>query len=536
MDWGHLNQLSRKLILTVAVMILFHVDRATLMAQDIVPPSVTVTVNKSIIYRLGQRVKSISVTQPEIAEVVVLTPQQVLIHGKSVGSTSLVIFDEKQVATNYDLIVTPDLASLRSQLRSLFPEEKVEVSASGSAIVLRGEVSNEVVYDKVLEIAQTYLPPRPKEEVAPPAATQTVTVRAPEPRLPTTGTAFAGGGQLAFVEEGSLTDPERWGIRRSMPGIIDLLVIKEVRQIQLNVIVAEVSLTKLRELGLDFTVFGRTTSFRSNAGSQSGFQSGTLLNNISPATPGGGVDIPTLTFGGATSAILTHVSNNVQISTIYRLFQNRDITEILAQPNLVIKNGRSGGFLAGGEFPFPVPQSAGAGGAATITIEFKPFGVRLDFVPTITWSGSIDLRVFPEVSEIDTSVQILTSGIQVPGLRVRRSVSRLEMKEGESLVMSGLVDRRIIKDLTKFPILGDIPILGALFRGTRFRNQESELVIVVTPTIVRALKPGEKPPLPSLERYDDPDMRQIPLPSYPPTEAAPGGPPRGPAPQGPTIP
>jgi len=115
-------------------------------------------------------------------------------------------------------------------------------------------------------------------------------------------------------------------------------------------------------------------------------------------------------------------------------------------------------------------------------------------------------------------------------------VSRLEMKEGESLVMSGLVDRRIIKDLTKFPILGDIPILGALFRGTRFRNQESELVIVVTPTIVRALKPGEKPPLPSLERYDDPDMRQIPLPSYPPTEAAPGGPPRGPAPQGPTIP
>jgi pilus assembly protein CpaC len=141
-------------------------------------------------------------------------------------------------------------------------------------------------------------------------------------------------------------------------------------------------------------------------------------------------------------------------------------------------------------------------------VEFKPFGVRLDFVPTLTWSDRIDLRVFPEVSEIDQSVSVQG----VPGLKVRRTVNRVEMKDGESLVIAGLLDRRILKDLTKFPLLGDIPILGALFRSTRFRNQESELVFVITPRIVRTMKPGEKPELPSLEKYDDPDIRQIPLP------------------------
>ena len=134
--------------------------------------------------------------------------------------------------------------------------------------------------------------------------------------------------------------------------------------------------------------------------------------------------------------------------------------------------------------------------------------MRLDFVPTLNWSDRIDLRVFPEVSEIDQSVSVHG----VPGLKVRRTVNRVEMKEGESLVIGGLLDRRILKDLTKFPLLGDIPILGTLFRSTRFRNQETELVFVITPRIVKTMKPGEKPQLPSLEKYDDPDIRQVPLP------------------------
>jgi pilus assembly protein CpaC len=447
-------------------------------------PTISVTVNKSMVFRLAERAKRVSVSQPGVADVVVVAPSQLLINGKAVGTTSLIVFNERGDVSNYDLVVLPDVAALRGQLRLLFPNEKVEIATSGPSLLLRGEVSNEVIYDKVLEIAQTYIPPRPPKEVAPPPTTSTNVSLRSSTRLPPTGTAFAGGGQLAFTEESSMTDADRWGDKRKIDGIIDLLIIREVRQIELDVIVAEVSLLKLREIGFDFTQTTNHTTANTFLGSQSGFG---VLSGVA---------------GGATSGIFQYVNGSYALTTLYRMLQNKDITEILAQPRLVMKNGRSGGFLAGGEFPVVAVTSD------TFEVEFKPFGVRLDFVPTLNWSDRIDLRVFPEVSEIDQTVAVQG----VPGLKVRRTVNRVEMKEGESLVLAGLLDRRILKDLTKFPLLGDIPILGALFRSTRFRNQETELVFVITPRIVKTMKPGEKPQLPSLEKYDDPDIRQVPLP------------------------
>jgi pilus assembly protein CpaC len=476
------------------------------MAQQ-ASPTISVTVNKSMVFRLADKAKRVSVSQPEVADVLVVAPSQLLINGKAVGTTSLIVFNEKGEVSNYDLVVLPDVSALRGQLRVLFPNEKVEITTSGPSLVLKGEVSNEVVYDKVLEITQTYLPPKPPKEVAPPASTTNISVgrQGGGTRLPPTGTAFAGGGQLAFTEESSLHDAERWGDKRKIDGIIDLLVIQEVRQIELDVIVAEVALDKLREIGFDFLIQAGNVTSNRFLGDQSGFPS-PLLAPGSPISPAG-----PLTLGAATSGIFRYINGGTALTTLYRMFQNKDVTEILAQPRLVMKNGRSGGFLAGGEFPVVGVTSD------TFDVEFKPFGVRLDFVPTLTWSDRIDLRVFPEVSEIDQSVAV--QGI--PGLRVRRTVNRVEMKEGESLVIAGLLDRRILKDLTKFPLLGDIPILGALFRSTRFRNRESELVFVITPRIVKAMRPGEKPQLPALEKYDDPDIRQIPLPGGAETMSAP---------------
>jgi pilus assembly protein CpaC len=478
------------------------------MAQQ-ASPTVSVTVNKSMVFRLADKAKRVSVSQPEVADVMVVAPTQLLINGKAVGTTSLIVFNEKGDVSNYDLVVLPDVSALRGQLRVLFPNEKVEITTSGPSLVLKGEVSNEVVYDKVLEIAQSYLPPKPPKEVAPPTTTTNISMgRGSQTRLPSTGTAFAGGGQLAFNEENSMHDAERWGDKRKIDGIIDLLVIQEVRQIELDVIVAEVALSKLREIGFDFLIQAGNVTSNQFLGSQSGFPTPLIAPGtpISPAGP--------LTLGAATSGIFRYINGGTALTTLYRMFQNKDVTEILAQPRLVMKNGRSGGFLAGGEFPVVGVTSD------TFEVEFKPFGVRLDFVPTLTWSDRIDLRVFPEVSEIDQSVAV--QGI--PGLRVRRTVNRVEMKEGESLVIAGLLDRRILKDLTKFPLLGDIPILGALFRSTRFRNQESELVFVITPRIVKAMRPGEKPQLPALEKYDDPDIRQIPLPGGAETSKAPSAP------------
>jgi pilus assembly protein CpaC len=463
---------------------------------------------------LADRARRVSISQPEIADVVVVAPTQLLINGKAVGSTSLIVFNEKGDVTNYDLIVLPDVAALRNQLRVFLPNEKVEISTSGPSLVLRGEVSNEVVYDKVLEIAQTYLPPKPPTQVSPQTTSSNTTVSVNQsPRLPQTGTAFAGGGQLAFLEEPAAHDVDRWGDKRRIDGIIDLLVIREVRQVELDVVVAEVALSKLREIGFDFIQRTNTVTSGTFLGDQSGFPSALL-------SPNQNILGNALQFLPATSGIFAFTNGSYALTTLYRMLQNKDITEILAQPRLVMKNGRSGGFLAGGEFPVvAVTQD-------TFNVEFKPFGVRLDFVPTITWSDRIDLRVFPEVSDIDQSVAV--QGI--PGLRVRRTVNRVEMKEGESLIIAGLLDRRILKDLTKFPLLGDIPILGALFRSTRFLNRDTELVFVITPRIVRALKPGEKPQLPSIEKYDDPDIRQVPLPDFGSTSSD------RPRPQGATIP
>ena len=296
-----------------------------------------------------------------------------------------------------------------------------------------------------------------------------------------------------------------------------MLIIKEVRQIEVSVIVAEVAISKLREIGFDWLLDEGNVSSLTLLGDQSGFPSSFLADGAAVG-PTSATDF----IIGSPTGIFTFVNNSFALKTLYRLLQNKNLTEILAQPRLVMKNGRSGGFLAGGEFPVAVV------GQDDVEIEFKPFGVRLDFVPTITWSNSIDLRVFPEVSDLDPSVNV--AGI--PGLKVRRSVSRVELKEGESLVLGGLLDRRILKDVTKIPFLGDIPILGALFRSTRFRNQESELIFVITPRIVKPFKPGEKPALPSIEKYDDPDIRQVPRPNASSGKKSQGGSAAG----GPTIP
>jgi pilus assembly protein CpaC len=444
-------------------------------AQQQVAPTISVTINKSMVFRLAERAKRVSVSQPAVADVIVVAPSQLLINGKAIGTTSMIVFDEKGEVTNYDLVVAPDIAALRGQLRTVFPNEKVDVSTSGPALVLRGEVSNETVYDKVLEIAISYLPPKPPATVSPPSGS-TVVVNSQQVTLPSTGGSNFGG----FKDAEDLYSPYRFPDKGKIEGIVDMLVIREIRQIELDVIVAEISMTKAREIGFNLNY---TSTGNSQVRSADSF-----LGSVS-------------SFLGAPNGAFTYINGANQIASLYRLLQNKDIAEVLAQPRLVLKNGRTGGFLSGGEFP--IVQTL----ANVSTVQYKPFGVRLDFVPVITWSDRIDLPVFSEVSAPDG---VLVNGF--PELKVNRALTRVELKEGESLIIGGMLKRDIVKDLSKFPFLGDVPILGALFRSTKFQNKESELVFVITPRIVRTLKPGEKPQLPSIEKYDDPDIRQVPLP------------------------
>jgi pilus assembly protein CpaC len=483
---GRLN----KVVGLISIYVLAVLSATEAKAQPQTAPAITVTVNKSMVFRLAEKAKRVSVSQPQVADVLVVAPSQLLINGKAVGTTSLIIFDEKGEVSNYDLIVAPDVAAMRNQLRSIFPNEKVEISTSGPSIVLRGEVSNETVYDKVLEVAITYLPPKPPATITPSSTTITTTVNPGRAQISTSGSGFAGGGQIAFEDTADLSSLYRFPDKGKIEGVVDLLTIKEIRQIELDVIVAEVSMTKAREVGFNLRYDGPNQV--------RGITS--ALGSVSDAGTNPEVAFPA--FLGAPTGAFTWVNGAHSLVALYRMLQNKDIAEVLAQPRLVIKNGRSGGFMSGGEFP--IVQTL----ANSSTVEFKPFGVRLDFVPTITWSGRIDLRVFPEVSEPNASLPSQFGA----ALSVKRTVSRVEMADGESLIIGGLLDRRIIKDLAKVPILGDVPILGTLFRSTKFENRESELIFVITPRIVRTMKPGEKPALPSIEKFDDPDIRQVPVP------------------------
>ena len=472
-------------------------------AANFAESPIRVSVNQSKVVPLSGKAKTVSVARPEIAQVTVLSPGQIQINGVAVGSTSLVVWHDGKDPRTISVVVTPDVDGLDSQIRALFPGEAIQVSSAGNSILLTGTVSNEVVYDKVLDVAENYVPPKAPEEIAPQGTAQTVTIASPPLRLPQTGTAFAGGGQLAFTEENALTDASRWGERRRIPGIVDMLKIGEYRQVEVDVIVAEVSLTKLKETGIDWAVFGDKLGGGSFNGSNAGFSGGNLLS-LDP-------DDGSFLFNpDSASAIFSYFSGGISAAAVLRLFENKDAAHVLARPKLIIKNGRAGSFLSGGEFPFPAPQSSG-GEFQTVTVEFRPFGVRLEFVPTITWSDSIDLKIFPEVSEIDSTVSVRVGGLAVPGLKVRRSVTRVELKDGETLVIGGLLDHRTVEDLTKFPFLGDVPILGTLFRSTKFRNQETELVFLVTPRVVKPHGVGVSPVLPNYEQTRDPDIRQLPL-------------------------
>src|SRR5688572_5413006 len=243
---GRLNKLA------LAVVFILSLAAHGRAAQQQVAPSITVTINKSMVFRLAEKAKRVSVSQPAVADVIVVAPSQLLINGKAIGTTSLIIFDEKGDVTNYDLVVGPDISALRGQLRTIFPNEKVEISTSGPSLVLRGEVSNEVVYDRVLEIVISYLPPKPPAQVSPSSSQNVTFGSSPLAQISSSGTGFAGGGTLSFNEEQSLTDSYRWNDKKTIDGVIDMLVIKEFRQIELDVVVADVSMTKARDIGFNF--------------------------------------------------------------------------------------------------------------------------------------------------------------------------------------------------------------------------------------------------------------------------------------------
>jgi pilus assembly protein CpaC len=175
--------------------------------------------------------------------------------------------------------------------------------------------------------------------------------------------------------------------------------------------------------------------------------------------------------------------------------RQNNLLRVLAEPNLTAISGQEASFLAGGEFPIPVPQAGGSGNAA-ITVEYKQFGVRLNFVPVVMGDGKIRLKVSPEVSDLDFSRSVTLQGFSIPSLTKRNVTTTIEMSEGQTFAVAGLLNNRVTSSKHVVPVLGDIPVLGALFRSVRYERNETELVVLVTPRLVEPLNPSQVPPLP----------------------------------------
>lgn len=383
-----------------------------------------VMVGKSLLINTTERLKRVSVTDPAVADALVVTPTQILVHGRTPGEVSLLIWDELERSRSFDLRVDVDVSAAAEEERRVFPDEQITVTPSRSAIVLSGHVSTEDVAKKAGMIAEAY-------------SRNVVNV-------------------LSFGPVGA-------------------------QEILLEVKFAEVDRSALMQLGINvFSTGGGNTIGRTTTGQ---FGS-TSFGNI---TDSGSGTNTTTTVGDLMNIFLFRP--DIQVGAVIRALQTKNLLQILAEPNLIAVNGKEASFLAGGEFPFPIVQPGQ--GFTAVTISFKEFGVKLKFTPVIMPNGNIHLRVVPEVSTLDFANALVISGFTIPALSTRRADTEFELQDGQSFVIAGLLDNRVTNIVNKVPGLGDIPVLGNLFRSKSFQKSNAELMVLCT---ARRVSPGMQPP------------------------------------------
>lgn len=278
------------------------------------------------------------------------------------------------------------------------------------------------------------------------------------------------------------------------PKIVNLLEISGGQQVTLQVRFAEVSRDAISALGVNFGGAGNSGFGASVIGGVGPLGITTATGSTTPVLAVGSPSSTVTAFGRFTAGV-------TPFDVFVTAMRQNNLLRVLAEPNLTVMSGNQASFLAGGEYPYPVPQSGGAGGGSTtITIEYKQYGVRLVFTPVVLGDGRIRLHVAPEVSDLDYNHTITLQGFVVPGLITRTADTIVELREGQTLSMAGLLNSRVTASNTSTPVLGDIPVLGALFRSVRYERQETELVVLVTPILAGAMDPAQVPPLPG-ERW-----------------------------------
>jgi pilus assembly protein CpaC len=383
-----------------------------------------VMVGKSLLINTSERLKRVSVTDPAVADVQVVTPTQILVHGRSAGEVSLLIWDELERSRSFDLRVDVDVTAAAEEEKSVFPDEQILVTPSRSAIVLSGHVSDETVASRAGKIAEAY-------------SKNVVNV-------------------LTFGPKGA-------------------------QEVLLEVKFAEVDRTALLQYGFNIFAPGLGNTIGTLQTGQ--FGSVAIHNTATTTTTSGGSTTTTTTPTAPTVSISDFLNvfitrTDLNIGAVIKALQAKNLLQILAEPNLIAVNGKEASFLAGGEFPFPIVQPSQ--GFNAVTIQFKEFGVKLKFTPVIMPSGSIHLKVVPEVSTLDFTNALQISGFLIPALSTRRADTEFELQDGQSFVIAGLMDNRVTNLVNKIPGLGDIPILGTFFKSKSAQKSNAELMVLCT--------------------------------------------------------
>lgn len=417
------------------------------------------------------RLKRISAIDDKIVDVQIVSPKTFYIMGKDFGSTSLMIWEKDlEDPIKIDVIVLLDLTTLKQKLYELYPNQPIEVYASETGVVLSGTVTGPEVIEEVIRLTQNFLPKKAE-------------------------------GKKKGGDDGS---------GQSNAGVTNLMKVGNIQQVMLEVKFAEVDRTSSRDWQAALGLINQGRDLNIGAGVNP--LTGKFIKGFGPATeefPGGvplydignlgqnGGGIPNwggsrpesmlLNFAGNAANIFVNIHN---LTASLRLLENEGLARILAEPRLVTLSGQEASFLAGGEFPIPVAQDLGQ-----VTIEFKEFGVALRFTPVVMSNGMISLRVAPSVSDI-SSTSVIPAGIVganfvVPNLTTRKLETTVQLQDGQSLALAGLLQDSLREKVSKIPGLGDLPILGMLFRSSGFQQQKTDLLIAVTPHLVKPVKEGE---------------------------------------------
>jgi pilus assembly protein CpaC len=391
------------------------------------------TVGLSEIVESPMNIQRASVALPDIIEFVAVSPKELLINGKKEGETSLILWEQGGGRVMFDVEVVPNpsrVEAVRRQLKDELPGQDVDLVFENNTPFLRGTVKDLTAADRAMAIAMTLGKPVNLLRVTTPPPQTQVLLKV---RFCDVDREFSGEYGINFFRNG----------------------------------------TSATGAAVSTSQFSPTTFSTAGANGQSASQTAFTLSN---------------------AMNLFLYNKSIDLGALINMLQTKNILQILAEPNLLAVDGKAASFLAGGEFPFPTVSAAGAGGAAQVSISFRQFGVKLDFVPHVTSRGTIRLEVTPEVSSLDYADGLTYQGFNVPALSTRRVQTEVELESGQSFIIGGLLDNRVTDTLSKVPGLGSIPVLGKLFQSRSIQKNKTELLVLVTAEIVRPIAADQPAP------------------------------------------